>query len=454
MRILLIFPPLSLDERYNANVGDVGGYLAPLGLCQMAAILLEDGHDVQVMDCPVNHYNLTDIIERVRQFQPGIVGVSAVTSLYDKTIKISEAIREKFPSILVLIGGPHTKLSPEKILEETHANIVLVGDADITIREIAKNKEKYMAPQVVHGEVVKDLDSLPYPARHLLDMSRYTAFPNNWKETPHVFQVMATRGCAFHCTFCASANSNYRRRSVRHVIGELKELKRDYDAKEVAFWDDIFTMKRDWVMEFCQALKEENINLLWSCETRVHLVDPELLQAMKKAGCWNILFGIEAADQDLLNNIRKGTTPAAILKGVRMVQDAGIEVRGTFMLGLPGETPEKAKRTIDFAVELDCDYSQFTLCTPFPGTELYLTADKWGSFVDKSHENQTELSAVFVPHGYSSQEELRRLFKGAYRKFYLRPGYVYKRLKKIRTFSDIKRNVLGLRAILGFADHW
>ncbi len=454
MKVLLVFPPISLKERYKQKVGDeIGGFLPPLGLCAMAAVLLEEGHEVEIMDCPVNNYIQSDVVKKVRQFKPDMVGIAAVTSLYDKTMAISKTIKEKFPSILVLIGGPHTKLNPEKILKETKANVVLVGDADITVIDIAKNKEKYMEPQIVQGEMVKDIDTLPYPARHLVDMSLYTSLPNNWKRSPNVFQVMCTRGCPFRCTFCASANSGNRRRSVKHVIGELKQLKKEYNIQEIAFWDDIFTVDRNWVMEFCQALKDENIDIAWTCETRLNLLESEMLKAMKETGCWNIFFGIEAGDQELLDNIKKGTNLDLIRKGIQMVKDAGIEIRGSFMLGLPGETPEKAQKTIDFAIELDCDYTQFSLCTPFPGTELYGTFDKWGKFVDRSNKNQTIWEPVFIPKGYSGPNELRKMLKKAYRSFYFRPSYVIKRISKVRNLADVKRNFLGLKMILGFTQH-
>lgn len=453
MKILLVFPPFSLNERYNRNVGDVGGYLPPLGLLAMAAVLEKDGHEVQIMDSPVNNYILSDIMGRVEQFKPDMVGVAAVTSMYDKTMAICRAVRDKHPNTLILVGGPHTKLNPEKVLEETHSNVVLVGDADITIRDIANNKEKYMEPKVVQGESVENLDTLPYPARHLVDMKLYTSLPNNWKRSPHTFQVLSTRGCHFRCTFCASANGNYRRRSVSHVMGELKELKQKYDIQEVAFWDDIFTMNKQWVMDFCKALKEENLDMIWSCETRVHLLDPEMLKAMKDAGCWNVFLGIESGDQDLLNNIKKGTTLELIRRGVKWIKEADIEIRGSFMLGLPGETPEKGQKTIDFAKELNCDYTQFSLCTPFPGTELYDTYDRWGEFVDRSHKSQTIWEPVFLPEGYKDTDELRKMLKKAYRGFYFRPAYVWNRLKKVRSYQDVKRNVMGLRMVLGMSGH-
>jgi len=453
MKVLLIFPPISLDERYNRSVGNIGGYLPPLGLLMMASVLLKEKHDVQVMDCPVNQYSVTDVMEKVKSYQPDMVGIAAVTSLYDKTMVISQRIKEAHPDTLVLVGGPHTKFEPDKILEETKANVVLVGDADITIKHIANDKEKYMTPQVVQGEVVKDLDALPIPARHLVDMSLYTSLPNNWRRSPHVFQIMSTRGCFFRCTFCASAKTNYRVRSVPNVIAELKQLKKEYGIQEIAFWDDIFTMDKQWVSDFCKALGDEKLDLAWSCETRVHLLSPEILKAMKEAGCWNIFLGIESGNQDLLNNIRKGTTIEQIRDAVGMIKDAGIEVRGSFMFGLPGETPEKGKKTIDFAIELDCDYTQFSLCTPFKGTELYNTIDQWGTFADTSNKSQTIWEPVFIPYGYKSPQELRSMLKKAYRNFYFRPTYIFNRIKKIRTMADVKRNFLGLRMVLGFTGH-
>lgn len=449
MRILLVFPPYSMKERYHSNVGeDIGGHLPPLGLCYMAAVLEKEGHIVKIMDCPSNRQTQTDVINEITTFNPQIVGLAAVTILIDRAIEITKAIKQHFPKIIVVIGGPHPTKMPEDTLEQTRCDIVIKGEAEYAFRGITRKPNEFRKKRIVDGEIIKNLDELPFPARHLLNMEIYNSLPNNYKVSENVIQMLTTRGCPYTCTFCASANGKFRQRSVQNVIAELKELRSQYNVKEVAFWDDIFTLNKRWIIDFCNALHQENLNIAWSCETRLDLIDKEIVKAMKNAGCWNIFFGIESGNQELLDNIKKRTTLDMIRKGVKMVKNAGIEVRGSFILGLPGETPEMGQKTIDFAIELDPDYAQFSIATPFPGTELWDTADQWGT-INKNFKEFHIFSPVFVTKGYRNAEDLQNIQRLAFRKFYLRPKYIAKRLLKIRNIRDIRRNAKGLRMVFG-----
>ncbi len=450
MKILLVFPPLSLNERYSKNVGNVGGHMPPLGLCYMAAVLERESHKVKIMDCPPNNYTISDILNEVDNFKPDLVGTACITYLINVVEEITKLIQKKHPEVITLIGGPHVNESAESALKQTNANIAIKGETEITIVDLVKNLESYRNKhQIVIGEKVKDLSLLPIPARHLLNMEKYTALPNTYKKYPNVGHMITSRGCPFTCTFCADANTGYRQRSVDNVIEEIKLLKREYGIKEIAFWDDIFPLNRKWTMEFCRRMVEEKINIEWSCYCRVDLLDEELVKEMKKGGCWNVFLGLESGDQEILNNIKKRTTLDQLRYGVQLLKKEGIEVRGSFVLGLPGETPEKARKTIDFAIELEPDYAQFTLTTPFPGTELYKTYENWG-IMDKSYNKYNEWTPVFVPYGYKNANELSKIHREAFRRFYFRPKYVLGRLKKLRSPRELKRYIVGLRMVLGF----
>lgn len=448
-RIMLIFPPVSLAERYSKNVGDVGGHLPPLGLLWMAAALEDDGHTLQVLDCPVSHWSQDDVLNKIERFKPSMVGIATITQLSERAKEMSLAIREKYPEIFIFVGGPHVNIMPEEALKETKANIAIVGESEMAIKKIAGNLELYKEPQVIRCENIKDLDSLPMPARHLVDMEKYTALPNTYKKYPNVASVITSRGCPYTCTFCSDANGKFRQRSVNKVIDEIKYLIREYGTKEISFWDDIFTMNRNWILEFCNKIKEEKIDIIWSCYSRLNLVDPEMLKAMKEAGCWNMFVGIESGNQDILDNVKKRMTIEAIREKVKMIKDSGIEVRGSFVLGLPGETPEKGRNTINFAIELEPDYAQFTLCTPYPGTDIWNTYEKWG-VLNKGLVNYNEWQPVFLPYGYKTAKELKQVHSEAFRRFYLRPKYVWGRIKKIDSTQEVFRYMKGLRMVLGF----
>lgn len=449
-KIMLIFPPLVLENRYSHDVGDAGGNLPPLGLLYLAAVLEKGGHIASIVDAPVENLDLKQVIEKIRTDQPDIVGISAITSLAEKTKALCKAIRENFPQIKIFVGGPHPTILPEEVLEQTGADLVIKDEAESVILDIVDNFDKYKEQKIVHAEKLKDLDVLPLPARHLIDLSKYTALPNNYKRTPNSIHVITSRGCPYPCTFCFDARTGHRQRSVKHVMEEIKHLVEKYNCREISFWDDTFTVNKKWVMEFCDALIASKYDIMWGCYSRLNLVDDELLAKMKKAGCWTMFFGIEAGDDELLNNIKKLMTVEEQKKKVRLIQSHGIEIRGSFMIGMPGETPEKARKTIEYAIELEPTYAQFTVTTPFPGTELYKTVDQWGT-MNQEFSSFNEWTPVFIPKGYKNKEEIQAMQAEAFRRFYFRPKYVLKKLLAIRSFTDIKRNWKGLNFIRGMS---
>ena len=446
MKVLLIFPPQTLEERYAHKVDDIGGFLPPLGLCYMAAVLERENHEVRIMDCPVNNYGTEDIVNEITDFQPDLIGIATITSLADVIVELCNLIKNQFPDITVLLGGPHATIMAHDLAKTTKADIIVREEADNIIIDIVNNLEKYKQMKVVNAGKVKNLESLPFPARHLLDMSKYTSLPNTYKKDPHTFQMVTSRGCPFTCTFCFDAKGLFRQRGVENVMAEIRQLKDTYKIKEIAFWDDILTINKKWTYDFCLEMEKENI--VWSCYTRLDLIDEPMLRAMKKAGCWNIFFGIESGTQELLDNITKKMTVEQMKNAVKLVKKVGIEIRGSFMLGLPGETPELARKTIQLAIEMNPDYAQFSITTPYPGTQLWDTYEKWGT-LDKNFKDYHGWSPVFVPYGYKNREELLEMHKEAFKKFYMRPKYILKRISKIKSFSELKRNVKGIKLVKG-----
>ena len=446
MKVLLVFPNQKLTDRYAHNVDGIGGFLPPLGLCYMAAVLERAGHEVRIMDCPVNNYDTGDVMTEVLNFQPALVGIAAITSLAELTKEICDLIKNQFPDVTVLLGGPHATIMAEELGRTTRADIIVKEEADNIIIDIVNDLEKYKAMKIVNAGKVKDLNSLPMPARHLLDMSKYTSLPNTYKKDPHCFQMVTSRGCPFTCTFCFDAKGMFRQRNVQNVMEEIRLLKDKYGIKEIAFWDDILTINKTWTHDFCKEMEKENI--AWSCYTRLDLVDEPMLQAMKKAGCWSIFFGIESGSDELLKNITKKMSVDQMKEKVKLVKKAGIEIRGSFMLGLPGETPELARKTIELAIEMDPDYAQFSITTPYPGTQLWDTYEKWGT-LDKNFKDYHGWMPVFLPSGYKNREELMAMHREAFRRFYMRPKYIMRRISKIRSFSELKKNLTGLKMVRG-----
>ena len=224
-------------------------------------------------------------------------------------------------------------------------------------------------------------------------------------------------------------------------------MREKYGVKEIDFWDDLWGVNEQWVLRFCDLLIKENLDITWACETRVDRVNENVLKKMKEAGCWNIFYGFESGSQRLLDNVRKGVKLRQIKKAMLITRKAGIEVRGNFMLALPGETPELAQKTIDFAKELNPDYVRFNTLTVLPGTELFEHYKEYGKR-ESEYKKLHGYEPGFVPFGYRNKKEVEYIRKKAFKEFYIRPSYFMRRLMKIRTFEDIKRHIRGVSAVM------
>lgn len=478
MDILFIYPSISVDERYSRKVGDVGGNLPPLGIAQLAAFLREKGFEVGVIDAVALNYTVDELTKKVLKLNPKIVGFSALTSNFHRAVITASATKNRFPNILTIIGGHHATIMSVDVLKENPCfDLIVYGEGELTIEELLKRYKKdnweinkflsnYKLLKEIKGICfrknrdiiknerrgpIKNLDELPFIARDLLPMDKYIPLPNQYKRSP-VIHMVVIRGCPFNCSFCSN-NAVFGRKiramSPERVISEIKYVMKKYKAKEISFWDDMMTVNKDWMHRFCDLLIKDKLNITWTCYSRVDCVDYKLLRHMKKAGCWNIFFGFESGNQVLLDNINKGINLKQIEEANRLCKKVGIEVRASFMIALPGETPRMAKRTIKFAKKLNPDYAQFSITTPFPGTKLYEDAEKYGKLTkDFSEYNGWE--AVFVPYGYKNRKEIEDMEERAMKEFYMRPRYIINRIRKINSFEDIKRYFNGLRFVLGF----
>lgn len=465
MRILFIVPPINVSERYGIKVKMNRGYLPPLGLLQVAAVL-EKEHEVKVIDLCVLNMPKYILEKKIREFNPDMIGFTALTVTSQKAFEIARFAR-KISSAKIIFGGPHVTVFPEKtIKEQEQIDIVVEGEGEETILELAdaiKNKKNFRKIKGIcfrnkgkiirtpAREYIKNLDMLPFPAYHLVNIKNYIPLPNQYKRLPAI-NIVTGRGCPWgKCTYCfESARLGYFRRiSPERTIELIKKLRKDYGIKEISFWDDIFVIGEKWMEDFCNLIRKEKIDLTWSCYARVDMVTPKILKKMKEAGCWNIFYGIESGNQELLDRIKKGITLKQAEDAVRWTREAGIESRGALMFALPGETPEQAEKTIKFAIKLDLDYVQFAYTTPFYGTELFEQCLKEGR-LDTDFKKWSTFKPVYLPIGYKNHEQLIRILKKAYRRFYLRPGYFLKKIKSIKSKDDVIRLYYGFKMLLGF----
>lgn len=465
-KILLIYPPLPMEARYGKGLKDIGAALPPLGLLYLAAAIEKAGYEVKVHDSDLLNSSFDDILNEVLNYQPDFIGIYCNTANYHRVIEYSAGLK-KISQAPICLGGPHPIIKPAEILANQTIDYVILGEGEATITEFLaalkqgkdlreikglgykdKNNEIIINEQ---REPIKDLDSLPWPARHLVPLEKYRPAPQHYLTLP-MTTMITSRGCPFGCLFCASRNiwgRRYRARSVAKVIEEIKFLIKTYGIRNINFWDDLWGLDRRWTEEFCQTMIREKINISWSCERRVDTVDLEILKLMKQAGCYSIFYGVESLDQDCLDAINKGIKVEQAEKVIRLTKLAGIEARVNFILGLPHETPAKVKAMIKKIIKLNPDYVKFNILTPYPGTLLYqeVKTGKWGAF-QENYDRATLYFPTFLPFGYKSFAELEAMRRYAFRKFHLRPRYIFSKLKKIKSFKDLKKYWHGLKAIV------
>ena len=481
MDVMLVYPPISVEERYGSRkVGKkVGGHLPPLGIACLAAFVREKGYAVDVVDSLALEISNDDLLKRAADLKPKVIGFSILTMNYHRAVESAKILREQFPDILFIVGGHHASIMPKEIMQDNSNcfDLLVYGEGELTLLELLDkykesdfNKTKFLKEfnllknikgivfkkhdEVVlneRRELIQDLDILPFPARDLLPMDKYIPLPNQYLRLP-VVHMTVIRGCAFQCAFCSN-NSVFGRRirakSPKRAVDEIEHVMKMYGARELSFWDDTMTTVNKWMEDFCDEILNRHLNVTWTCYSRVDTVTLELLKKMKQAGCWNIFYGFEAGNQQLLDNICKGITLDQIRNANNWTKEAGIEVRASFMIALPGETPELAQETINFAIELDPDYAQFSITTPYPGTRLWQDVEKFGT-LNKDFSKYHLWEPVFVPFGYKNKEQIMEVEKKAFKQFYLRPKFIIKSLRKIRSIEDIKRYIKGLRFLLGF----
>ena len=474
--VLFIFPPSAVAERYGKeDMGDIGGDMIPLGIASLAAYFRDKGFGVGVLDCPALRIDADEVFEIIKKKDPAIIGFSTATYTLPRVIEIAKKIRDKLPTKLTVFGGSHANVAGvETVNQYDFFDIISYGlDGEYIIHDIAKkyseknfNRNSFMHDfamlESIKGiifkknnvviqnpdrETIKNLDELPLPARDLFPLEKYMPLPNQYRKLP-LTNMVVIRGCPYVCTFCDQAGTQARRRSPSKVVEEIKDCAERYGIKEISFWDDTMSYHKKWMNEFLNLLIEANLNIVWSCYAAVNTVDKNLLQLMAKAGCWNIFYGFETGVNELSQNIltnRKNRNFEKMKQVAKWTREAGIESRGSFMIGMPGETPELAKQTVQNAIELDPDYAQFTIVTPYPGTKLQkeIKQGKWGKFIDEDFEKYNMWEVTWLPEGYKSVEELKNMKRYAFRKFYLRPSYIIKRILKIRSFEDIKRYFNG-----------
>ena len=474
MKITLINPPVD----FNFSLGRIkriakSTKMLPLGIAYIAAILKQNGHDVSIVDSYAEDLTITETVARIFEFNPDVVGISSVTPTVPIVLCIAREIKERSGTsgLLIVAGGAHANIMPESILESGLIDIVIRGEGEATFLELLNaisNKHNLCGIQGISykqdGKIfnnpnrayIQDLDSLPWPAYELLKMDLYSA-PPHWLVAEPAFQMLISRGCPFKCIFCGikALGRALRHRSVKNVLDEIEFLHQRYGMREVMFVDAVFPYSKKSGKEFCDEYLKRGLQkkIKWVTETRVDIVDQELLKLMYRAGCRLVAFGLESGSQNTLERIKKGATVNQAKDAIKWAKNAGLDVYASFVIGFPGETKEEMKETFEFIKSNPIDYPKINLLVPYPGSEVYQTitnadpsfSKEWDKFT--SFSSMTDNEPVYVPQGISI-EELKFMHKQAYREIYLRPKFLINHLKKLNSWINVKKYLETARVFM------
>lgn len=454
MKVLLIHPPPRKSQREDIVV-------PPLGIAYLAAGLEKKGHTVGIIDAFAEGLDIASLEARIRQFSPDLTGITGMTPVIDNAYRTVQAARRY--SKYIVLGGPHVSVYKQKIFEQSPAiDFAIQGEGETSISRLVEELDAGRDVSAVPGLItrdtinppapyINDLDTLPFPARHLLPNDRYRYILSKGRVTT----IFSSRGCPYQCIFCDKAvfGSQWRARSAENVLAEVEHVVREFGVRSVVFYDDLFTVKKDRIIEICQGLLERMLNIEWKCEGRVNIVDEETLSWMKKAGCSMIAYGVESGNQKGLDYLHKGTTVEQIRNAFALTRKAGIKPMGYFVLGIPVETYEDEIGTIEFAKEIQAAYAQFSVLSPTPGTILYDKVIEMGWYreVDAMNPMDKELKRPAILNENWDEDKLTAILREAHRRFYLSPWYIWQRFVEIRSLMEfLDKASAGLKLILWY----
>ncbi len=416
----------------------------PLTLAGLAAQARRRGATMQLLDCNAEpHMDTAHAVARVRDFAPDLVVVNTGFPSIDGDAAFAADIRQAVPGAMTVGTGQFFTLLGARSMEVCPAfDAALTGEPEGGFDDLLARTEAGESPENLPGLMLRkdgnilpapvraplqDLDSLPFPARDLLRRDAYR-LPHNGR--PFTL-VNVARGCPGACSFCiapAYHGHRLRRHSLEYTLGELESCMCDLGLRDFLFWEEIFAHDREFAVSLCEAFLQKGWKLSWASTTRADRVDAELLQIMKRAGCFLLGLGIESGSQDILNRAHKGESVEDMRRAVQLCREAGVQTMGHFIFGLPGETPQTAGATVRFALSLGLDYLQCYAAVPYPGTELGDTALRNGWVRTEAWAEYDFGGKSIMDTGTIRPEEVDRYRRRLFRRFYLRPRYLARQL--------------------------
>lgn len=453
MRILLIKSYLTI----NSEDVDTYGFFPPLGLAYIASIVEQKGFAVKIIDCQLGGKqkwkNGLDIVrigmsdnqisEEIKKFSPQVIGISSnFTSFANDSINIAKLAKNICPDAILVMGGAHATVAYQDILQEGCVDIVVRGDGEIAFLDLVekiRNKEHYINLKSIvmldkdskiisnpTREPIMDLDELPFPAYHLLNMDKYI----NQRDKNFAFYmkypvgfIMSSRGCPYNCIFCSTSKffKKYRERSAKNVVDEMEFLVKNYGIKEIHFFDDSFNANKRRAEMICKEIINRKLKISWEVGQGMNIrnIDKQLLHLMIKSGLYRIGFSIESGSNETLKYIRKSIDLEQSLEVIKECNKLGVYTHGNFVIGFPHETKEEIKKTINYTMKSNLDFINLTICQPLAGADLYDSYKEAGLLNGKPKSSSHYLHTLYDTK-YLTADELNRLRKKTVREFLIR----------------------------------
>ncbi|MCX8036462.1 MAG: B12-binding domain-containing radical SAM protein [Candidatus Sumerlaeia bacterium] len=470
MKVLLINPLFEnlVEVPGPEAIPELANVAPPLGLLYLAAGAERRSHTVEVLDANLEGLSPEQTAERIAQSRPDVVGITTTTFSLVDVLLAARAVKRASPASRIVLGGPHTALYPDETMTFPEVDFLILGEGDLVFPQLlealaADSTDLSAVPNLVwrdNGRVrknpvapfISDLDSLPFPARHLVPFERYRSYVTR---EARLATMMSSRGCPYKCTFCNHQHmgGGFRPRSPQSVVAEMEECAR-MGFREIMFYDDTFTIQRKRVLDICDLVIARRLPVKWDIRARVNTLDEEVLDRLVEAGCVRLRIGVESGTPEILKILNKGIRLEDVARVFALARQRGMTTFAYFMIGNPTETREQIERTVEFAKAIRPDFVEFSPTHPCPGTELYEMAlaqgvireDYWREFA----RNPRPGVKVKLWEDVLTRDEILHLLDWAFKSFYSRPSYMLQRLSKIRSMSELYRQArAGMKLLLG-----
>lgn len=434
----------------------------PLALAALAAWIRAEGFKVSIIDCDLNARDINSfelLLEKILlQNTPSIIGFTCCTTTSIVAYKYAKTAKRVFRKSKIVFGGPHASFATKEVLSKEYIDFAVIGEGEITLSELLKGT----SPELINGlayknqnkeiiytkerERIKNINNIPLPAYDLLSIEKYSPPLGSFQRKPS-FILTTSRGCLGKCSFCTKTlGALHLQKSAEKIFDELYYLNKKFGIIDVVFHDDTFTADKNNIEKLCNLLIEKKLNISWHCFSRIDYIDEDLIKLMKKAGCHQIMFGIESFDKNILKSYNKNLDISLVKNIVKILKRHNITSRLSFIVGGPNDTKYSLEKTISYLKKINPDLIVVNMATPFPGTALFEYVTEKNLFVKNiDWASFTGAIPVFKPNNLRI-DQVSYYYRKFYRSFYLRPSQIFKIIKRIKYYGGF---LVALKAGIG-----